>query len=443
MKNIALVSLGCAKNQVNLEEMRFLLEEAGFIIVENPEGADLALVNTCGFIDTAKAEAIGHVVALGELKQAGKLAKIIMTGCLSQRYEQEIFEELPEVDAVLGTGSYHQIVDATNRVFAGEKVALFGDIHAKLEKTKRAITNSPGWAYLKIAEGCDNNCAYCVIPSLRGKFRSRTLSSLLEEARELTENGVKELILVAQDITQYGKDLDKNTSLSELIVQLSNISELKWIRLHYLYPDGVDDTLIETIKNTPKVLPYLDIPVQHIDDNILKSMNRRGSASDIQNLFAKLRAAMPDIVLRTSIITGLPGENEAEFERLVNFLRREQLPRVGVFPYSPQEGTAAYDMPRVDLEEAEHRAMLLQDMQSNVLDIFLENRIGQSQTVLCVGKDPETELYFGRSFAESPDIDGVIWLNSEEELQLGQLYKVQYTGISYGELEGEVEGIVQ
>ena len=440
MKNIALVSLGCAKNQVNLEEMRFLLEEAGFIIVENPEGADLALVNTCGFIDSAKTEAIGHIVALGELKQEKQLGHIIVTGCLSQRYETEIFNELPEVDGVLGTGSYHQIVDAVKRVVAGEKVALFGDIHAKLEKTKRSITNSPAWAYLKIAEGCDNNCSYCVIPSLRGNFRSRTLDSLLEEATELTESGVKELILVAQDITQYGKDQAGQGDLAQLITKLAEIPGLQWIRLHYLYPDGVEDELIKTIANTPKVLPYLDIPIQHIDDTILENMNRRGDSLYIANLFAKLRSEIPHIVLRTSIITGLPGEGEEEFETLANFLRNTKLERVGVFPYSPQEGTPAYTMEkRPDLEVAEHRAMLLQDIQGNILDDFLESRIGNKETVLCIGKDPEMGLYFGRSFAESPEIDGVIWLNSDKELQLGDFYQVQYTGILQGELEGKVE----
>ena len=441
MKNIALISLGCVKNQVNLEEMRFLLEKANFSIVAQPEGADLAIVNTCGFIDSAKAEAIGHILALVALKEENLLDKIVVTGCLSQRYESEIFGELPEVDGILGTGSYHQIVEAVKAVFDGEKVALFGDIHAKLEKTERAIVNSPGWAYLKIAEGCDNNCAYCVIPSLRGKFRSRTMESLIEEARELSKMGASELILVAQDITQYGKDLYGEPSLSKLIKALAEIPELSWIRLHYLYPDGVDDTLIETITNSPKVLRYLDIPIQHIDSGILSAMNRRGSARDIRDLFTKLRSAMPDIVLRTSIITGLPGEGELEFERLANFLREWKLERVGIFPYSPQEGTIAYDMPnRPETEVAEHRAMLLQDMQSVVLDDFLESRLGQVEKVLCVGKDLESGQYFGRSFAESPEIDGIIWLESDAPLTLGAYYKVKYTELVQGELSGEVEG---
>ena len=443
MKNIALISLGCAKNQVNLEEMRFLLEKADFSIVEESEGADLAIVNTCGFIDSAKAEAIGHILALVELKEENLLEKIIVTGCLSQRYESEIFGELPEVDGILGTGSYHQIVEAVGRVFDGEKVALFGDIHAKLEKTERAIVNSPGWAYLKIAEGCDNNCAYCVIPSLRGKFRSRTMESLIEEAMELSKAGAKELILVAQDITQYGRDLYGQPSLSKLIEQLAKIPELFWIRLHYLYPDGVDDTLIETIANTPKVLRYVDVPIQHINNEILSTMNRRGSGKEISDLFTKLRSAMPDIVLRTSMITGLPGEGEAEFEQLANFLREWKLERVGIFPYSPQEGTPAYSLPRPDAEVAEHRAMLLQDIQSRILDDFLESRLGKTEEVLCVGKDTGSEQYFGRSFAESPEIDGIIWLESDTPLELGAYYKVQYTEIIAGELSGKVQEVLR
>ncbi|MCL2587989.1 MAG: 30S ribosomal protein S12 methylthiotransferase RimO [Oscillospiraceae bacterium] len=439
MSKIALISLGCAKNQVNAEEMLYLLLEAGHETVSSPAEADVAIVNTCGFIDAAKTEAIDHVLELAALKRAGSLQRIIVTGCLSQRYADEIFKELPEVDGVLGTGSYHEIVDAVRQVLAGEQVMRFGDIDAPLEERERVIVDAPGWAYLKIAEGCDNNCAYCVIPSLRGRFRSRSMESLLREARRLVESGAKELILVAQDITQYGKDIYDERRLPALIQALSEISGLEWIRLHYLYPDGIDQKLINAICDTPRVLPYLDIPVQHINDDILKAMNRRTTGEEIRRLFAKLREEIPGLVLRTSLITGLPGEGEAELEELATFLEDMQIQRVGVFPYSPQEGTPAFDMPnRPSEEEATRRAERLMDYQSGVLDRFNQSRIGQADTVLCLGHDEAQGFYYGRSYAESPDVDGLIWLASEEALTPGELYRVHYTGELDGELVGEV-----
>jgi len=441
MSNIALISLGCAKNQVNLEEMRHLLEAAGHVIVANAEGADIGILNTCGFIDAAKSEAIGHIMELGEIKAAGGLHKIIVTGCLSQRYGEEIFAELPEVDAVLGTGSYHEIVGAVERLLQGEeKVAIFGDIDAALGDTHRTITNSPGWAYLKIAEGCDNNCAYCVIPSLRGKFRSRSMEGLLDEARHLVEDhGVYELILVAQDITQYGKDLYGERQLAELIEKLAEIPGLTWIRLHYLYPDGIDDALIQTIRDTEKVVPYLDIPIQHISDKILTAMRRRGSGTEVRSLLRKLRKEIPNLVLRTSLITGLPGEGEEELEELAKFLQEAEIERVGIFPYSPQEGTDAASMPnRTTAEEAERRAELLSDLANQILDRFNQARIGQEAQILCTGYDEVRGLYYGRSYAESPDIDGLIWLETDKELTPGAFYQVRYQREEDGEQIGEV-----
>ena len=438
MANIALISLGCAKNQVNLEEMRHLLLAAGHTIVDEANGADFAVVNTCGFIDSAKAEAIGHVLELAAYKQARNLAHIIMTGCLSQRYESEIFTELPEVDGILGTGSYSEIATAVAQIEAGERVALFGDIHAPLETKKRAIANEAGWAYLKIAEGCDNHCAYCVIPSLRGRFRSRPLAGLLEEAEELTAAGVRELIIVAQDITQYGKDLTEGESLKTLITALAEIKDLTWIRLHYLYPEGIDEALIETIATTPKVLPYLDIPIQHISDKVLSKMNRRGTSAEIKALFTKLKHKIPNLVLRTSLITGLPYETEAEFEELAEFLLAFKLERVGVFPYSPQEGTAAEKMQnRVTMEEAERRAELLLDLQANVLDEFLTARIGREEEVLCLGFDPAQNMHYARSYAESPDVDGLIWIKAQG-LETGKHYLVRYTDLENGELVANI-----
>jgi len=411
------------------------------MIVVSAEGADIGILNTCGFIDAAKSEAIGHIMELGEIKAAGNLQKIIVTGCLSQRYGEEIFTELPEVDAVLGTGSYYEIVEAVERLLQGEeKVAIFGDIDAALEDTHRAITNSPGWAYLKIAEGCDNNCAYCVIPSLRGKFRSRPMKGLLDEARHLVkDHGVHELILVAQDITQYGTDLYGEKRLTALIQELAEIPDLTWIRLHYLYPDGIDETLIHTIRDTEKVLPYLDIPIQHISDKILTAMRRRGSGSEIRSLIKTLRKEIPNLVLRTSLITGLPGEGDEELEELANFLQDAKIERVGIFPYSPQEGTDAANMPnRPSGEEAERRAELLSDLASQILDRFNQERIGQEAQILCTAYDEDRGLYYGRSYAESPDIDGLIWLKTDKELIPGAFYNVRYREEQDGELIGEV-----
>ena len=441
MANIALISLGCAKNQVNAEEMLYLLDEAGHKTVTHAEKAEVAIVNTCGFIDTAKTEAIDHILELASFKKPGGLQRIIVTGCLSQRYGEEILREMPEVDGVLGTGSYYEIVNAVERVCGGEQVAFFGDIDAPLEERERIVTDAPGWAYLRIADGCDNCCAYCVIPSLRGKFRSRSMESLLREAERLVEGGAKELILVAQDITQYGTDLYGERRLPDLIRALAEIPGLTWIRLHYLYPDGIDDALIETIQDTEQVLSYLDIPIQHINDNILAAMNRRSTGGEIRALFAKLRAALPGLVLRTSLITGLPGEGEAELNELADFLKETRIQRVGVFPYSPQDGTPAAQMPhRPDAEEAERRAERLMDDQAQILARFNQSRIGQEDTVLCIGYDETQGLYHGRSYAESPDIDGVIWLEqtTEQTLTPGAFYKVRYIGERDGELVGKV-----
>jgi len=439
MANIAFISLGCAKNQVNAEEMLYLLDQAGHKTVGDPAEADVAIVNTCGFIDTAKTEAIDHILELAGLKTPNGLKHIIVTGCLSQRYGEEILKEMPEVDAVLGTGSYYEIVNAVTRVLAGEQVALFGDIDAALEERERIVTDSPGWAYLRIADGCDNCCAYCVIPSLRGKFRSRSMESLLREAGRLVEGGAKELILVAQDITQYGKDLYGQRRLPSLIRALAEIPGLRWIRLHYLYPDGIDEALIAAIRDTAQVLHYLDIPIQHSNDKILTAMNRRTTGGEIRTLFTRLRAELPGLVLRTSLITGLPGEGEAELNDLAAFLEEAQIERVGVFPYSPQEGTPAFDMPdRPTGEEAARRAERLMDAQAAVLDRFNQSRIGTEGIVLCLGYDETEARYYARSYAESPDIDGVIWLESADALTLGAFYQVRYIGELDGELIGNV-----
>ena len=407
-KTFSMISLGCAKNLVNSEQMLYLMSEAGYALVPQPEGADLVIINTCGFIDAAKSEAIDCILENAELKKAGLLGGIIVTGCLSERYRETIMEELPEVDAILGIGSFSEIVKAADEVTAGNTVSLFGDQSGPIDETPRVITTGPSWAYLRIAEGCNNFCAFCAIPYIRGRYRSRSMENILEEARDLAEHGIKELIVIAQDITRYGTDLYGKRSLAELCRKLSEIEGIEWIRLHYLYVDQFDDELIDEIAANDKIVKYLDIPIQHINNGILKAMNRRGTGEDIRVLFKKLRERVPGVVLRTSLIAGLPGEGEAEFEELCEFLREARIERVGVFPFSPEEGTPAATMEHVDFEEAQRRADLIMQLQAPIMDEFCESFVGKTLTVLCESYDNEAELYVGRCYADSPDIDGQV-----------------------------------
>ena len=437
MTKVCLISLGCAKNLIDSEQMLSLLDEAGFELTGEPEEADAAIVNTCAFIESAKSEAIENILAMGELKKAGKLKKLIVTGCLAQRYQDELLTEMPEIDALLGTGSVSEIVKVLKETRPEKKPQYYGDINAPLDEAGRVVSTGPGWAYIKIAEGCSNNCAYCVIPSIRGKYRSRPMENILSEARALAATGVKELIVVAQDPTMYGVDLYHRRALAELTRELTKIDGLEWIRLHYLYPDAVDDELIDVIASEPKALKYLDIPIQHINNKILKDMRRRGTGDDIRALLPKLRARIPGVVLRTSLITGLPGEGEAEFEELCDFLREARIERAGVFPFSPEEGTPAYDMPHVDADEAARRAEIIRELQAGIMEDFDRSRVGTTVRVLCEGFDGDTGLYVGRSFAESPDVDGYIYFGSPEERTAGEFYDVVLRGDLDGDLAGE------
>lgn len=410
-KSIALISLGCAKNLVNSEQMLYLLDEAGYALSPDPEGCDAVIINTCGFIDAAKSEAIDTILQMAELKAAGKLGKIIVTGCLPERYRDDIRAELPEIDAVLGVGSFADIVSALDEAFAGNIVEYFGDKNAPVDELPRVVSTGPAWAYLKIAEGCDNFCAFCAIPYIRGRYRSRSMTNILEEARSLAEHGVKELIVIAQDITKYGTDLYGKRSLAELCSKLSEIDGIEWIRLHYTYPDQFDDELIDEIASNDKIVKYLDIPIQHINDGILRAMNRHGTSDDIRRLFKDLRQRIPGLVLRTSIIAGLPGEGEAEFEELCEFLREAKIERAGVFPFSPEEGTRAAKMEHVDFETAQRRAELIMQLQSEIMEEFCRSQVGKTLRVLCEGYDEEQKMFFGRSYADSPDIDGLVFFD--------------------------------
>ena len=436
---IAFVSLGCAKNLVNTEQMMALVKAAGHTVTGDPEGADVAVLNTCGFIDSAKSEAIQNILELAALKDQGKLGKLLVAGCLTQRYRDEILEELPEIDGILGTGSYTDIVPAIESVMEGDTPTYFGDIDHTIEDGARIVSTPPYTAFLKIAEGCDNRCAYCVIPSLRGRYRSRTMESLLAEAKKLADDGVKELIVIAQDITRYGTDLYRKRMLPELLTELCKLP-FHWVRLHYLYPDELDDALIDVIAREHKILKYIDIPLQHINDRILKAMNRRSTKAEIIALLKKLRERLPGLVLRTSLICGLPGETEEEFEELCDFLRESGIERAGIFQFSPEEGTPAAVMPdQVNPDTAKRRVELLVELQSRVMDAWNESRLGETLEVLCEGFDQEMGCYAGRSYADSPDVDGKVFFTAAGLVPAGTFVNVRITGTSDGDLTGEIE----
>lgn len=434
-KSFALVSLGCAKNLVNSEQMLYLMSEAGYTLVPEAEGAALVIVNTCGFIDAAKSEAIDTILEMAELKKAGKLGGIIVTGCLSERYKDSIAEELPEIDAVLGVGSFGDIVAAADAVIEGRRLRRFGDQSAPIDEIPRVVSTGPGWAYLRIAEGCNNFCAFCAIPYIRGRYRSRKMEDIVDEARELAERGVKELIVIAQDITRYGTDLYGKRSLAALCRELAKIEGVEWIRLHYLYPDQFDEELIDELAANDKIVKYLDIPIQHINDGILKAMNRRGTGAEICALIKTLRERIPGLVLRTSLISGLPGEGEGEFEELCEFLREARIERVGVFPFSPEEGTPAAEMEHVDFEEAQRRADLILELQAAIMDDFCAGFVGKTIRVLCEGRDEESGMLYGRSYADSPDIDGQLFFGGQAAE--GEMTDVKINAAEDGILFGE------
>ena len=437
MAIIGFISLGCAKNQVDCERMMYRVQEAGYAVSGEIIGCDVVVINTCGFIDSAKSEAIDHILMAGALKAEGKIGKILVTGCLSQRYQDEIMKEMPEVDGVLGTGSYTEIVPAIEALLSGNTVSRFDSIDAPEEETWRILTTPQHYAYIKIAEGCDNHCAYCVIPSLRGKYRSRPMDDVLYEARMLAETGVKELIVVAQDTSRYGTDLPGHKRLlPELLRELAKIDGIHWIRVHYVYPDEIDDDFIRVMAEEPKIVKYLDIPVQHCNDHILELMNRRGNGAFLRALFQKLRSNIPGLVIRTSLITGLPGEGEEEFVELMEFLRELRLERVGAFPFSPEEGTKAAEMEHVDEDVAMQRAQSVEMLQAGIMDEYNASFIGKTVEVLVDGYDEEYQQFYGRTYADSPEIDGRVWIASAEPLQEGDFVQVTIEGTQDGDLLG-------
>ena len=437
MANIGFISLGCAKNQVDCERMMYRVQEAGYDVQPDVVGCDVVVINTCGFIDSAKAEAIDFILQMAQLKEQGLVGKILVTGCLSQRYQDEIMKEMPEVDGVLGTGSYTEVVSAIDKLLAGESVVDFGSIDAPEQETGRILTTPEHYAYIKIAEGCDNRCSYCIIPYLRGKFRSRQMDDVLYEARILAANGIKELIVVAQDTSRYGTDLPGHKRLlPDLLREMCKIDGIEWIRVHYVYPDEIDDAFIDVMAQEPKIVKYLDIPIQHCNSKILKLMNRRGDGQFLRDMFKKLRERIPGLVLRTSVITGLPGEGEEEFTELCEFLKEQRLERVGAFPFSPEEGTPAAEMNHPDSEIAQQRAQMVETIQSRIMDDYNASMMGKTLDVLVDGFDEELEQFYGRSYADSPEIDGRVWIATQEALVEGSFVKVQIDAVIDGDLSG-------
>ena len=437
MANIGFISLGCAKNQVDCERMMYRVQEAGHTVKADIVGSDVVVINTCGFIDSAKSEAIDYILQTAQLKAEGLVGKILVTGCLSQRYQEDITKEMPEVDGILGTGSYTEIVPAIEALLEDKTVEDFGSIDAPEQETGRIVTTPEHYAFIKIAEGCDNRCAYCIIPYLRGKYRSRQMDDILYEARLLAEGGVKELMVVAQDTSRYGTDLPGNKRLlPELLRRLCEIEGLHWIRVHYVYPDEIDDELIEVMASEPKIVKYLDIPIQHCNSHILELMNRRGDGNFLRSLLRKLRDRIPGLVIRTSLITGLPGEGEEEFQELCDFLRETKMERVGAFAFSPEEGTPAAEMEHVDAETAQKRAEIVEMLQSEIMDDYNASMMGKTLEVLVDGYDEEAEQFYGRTYADSPDIDGRVWIASQEPLREGEFVMVTIDGCLDGDLTG-------
>ena len=428
MPKIGLISLGCAKNLVDSEHMLALLRAAGWEVTEDMAEADVGVVNTCGFIEAAKSEAIETILDTAQHKQTGKMKGLVVTGCLVQRYADEMKTELPEIDALCGTGSYESIVDAAEAALGGHKAAYMADMaSAALEGSRDRLT-PPYTAYLKIAEGCSNRCGYCIIPKLRGPYRSRALDALLAEAQALSDAGVKELIVIAQDITKYGMDLPAHKRLlPELLRKLCEM-DFTWVRLHYLYPDQITDELVDVIASEPKIVNYLDIPLQHVSKRILRAMHRPGNGAEFAALIENLRARIPGLVLRTSLIVGLPGETEEEFAELCTFLQETQIERVGVFEFSPEEGTEAAELPdQIDAEVKANRRLIVEELQSGVLDDYNTARHGETMEVLCEGFDDEQQLWFGRTYADSVEVDGHVYFESDDTPQAGEFVPVLIT----------------
>ncbi len=438
---IFFVSLGCDKNLVDSEKMLGLLGKKGFVITDDETEAEVIVINTCCFINDAKEESIQSILEMAEYRRNGNCKALIVTGCLAQRYQQEIIDEIEEVDAVLGTTSYDKLAEAIEEALEGQSVTLFDDIdRLAMPDGERMLTTGGHYAYLKIAEGCDKHCTYCIIPKVRGNYRSVPMENLIEEAEELAQAGVKELILVAQETTLYGKDLYGKKSLHLLIRKLCQIKGLRWIRVLYCYPEEIYDELIRTMKEEPKFCHYLDLPIQHASNQILKRMGRRTTAEELMQIVQRLRAEIPDIVLRTTLITGFPGETAQQHEELMAFVDEMEFDRLGVFTYSPEEGTPAASMPQQIPEEIKlERRDELMELQQEVAFDLAEQRVGSTVWAMIEGKVADENAYVARTYGDAPGVDGYLFLNTEEVLMSGDFVKVRVTGACEYDLIGELK----
>ena len=438
MIKIGMISLGCPKNQVDAERMLATIDGNSFEIADCYDGVDAVIINTCGFIDAAKEEAIENILEMAELKKEGTIGKIIVTGCLAERYKQEIFDEMPEVDAVIGIGADGKIADVINRVIAGERVYEMPDKEELPLVGERLLTTPEYWAYLKIGDGCSNRCAYCAIPYIRGNYRSVPFETVIEEARQLAAAGIKEIILIAQDTTAYGLDLYGKLRLPELLNALCEIEGIEWIRMLYCYPDKITDELLEVMKNQPKVLHYIDLPLQHADDGILKAMNRRGDSAFLREIIGKIRDAMPDAVIRTTMMVGFPGEDDEAFENLAEFVNEIEFDRLGCFAFSPQEGTPAFDMENQVEEDVKCRRgeIIMQD-QLEIVTLKNNERIGKTYRVLVEDYDAYSDSYSGRTYMDAPEIDGEIKFTTSKDYNPGEFTLVKVIGVNEYDLIGK------
>ena len=439
MTKVGFISLGCCKNLVDTEVMLYNLHAAGFEITPDEEEAEIIVINTCGFIESAKGEAIDNILDAAELKKYGKCRHIIATGCLVERYREEVMRELPEVDALVGIGSLSDIAEACKAVMRGEKYTSFKDKETSPLGGDRIITTEPHTAYLKVSEGCDNLCTYCAIPLIRGRHRSRTIEDIVKEAKDLERMGVKEVNLIAQDTTRYGLDIYGEYSLARLVRAITEQTSIPWIRLLYCYPDKITDELIHELKTNDRLVKYMDIPVQHISDSVLKRMNRHGGKELILEAIKRLRDEVPDIVLRTTAMVGFPGETDEDFTELCEFVKDVKFERFGAFTFSPEEGTLAAEMDdQIDEQLKQDRYDILMQTQLTVSEEHNAESIGKTLTVLCDGYDRIAEIYYGRSYADAPDVDGKVYFKSTKPVNSGEFVSVKITEALDYDLIGEL-----
>lgn len=438
-KRIGMISLGCSKNQIDAEIMLASAAKHGYEITDDVDGADAVIINTCGFIEDAKKEAIENILDMVQLKNEGIIGKIIVTGCLAERYKKDILAEIPEVDAVVGLGSNKDIAEICDKVISGEQLESFGEKTCLPLNSERMLTTPGYFAYIKIAEGCSNHCTYCAIPSIRGEFRSRQPEEILKEAQELAKSGVKELIVVAQDTSRYGEDLFGKSALPALLTSLNKIEGLEWIRVLYCYPERITDDLLNAFCDNEKVLNYFDIPIQHADASVLKRMNRKGDKESLLRLVKKIRAKMPDAVIRTTLITGFPGETDENFEVLSDFVKEAEFDRLGCFAYSQEEGTPAALLPdQIDEDIKKERGEIIMEQQYRIFEKLNEKNIGKIYRTVVEGYDAYTDTYYGRTWRDAPEIDGCVNFTCGYELNEGDFVDVEIMGTNEYDLIGEV-----